>query len=203
MSEIKLVVGDLSTWSMRTWMCLKLANVEFTEIVVPLGKAGCEELLTKYSDSKLVPVLVHNDNRIHDSLAIAEFLNELSHGKLYPKNQIDRAHCRSLCAELHSGFIQIRTLCPYSFDGGRLTSNLGDLKPELDRLESIWSRARGVFYFDEPSIFDAYYDVMAHRLAGYGVNFEGFAGEYQRNAISWYLFAESLARARNWCESAA
>jgi glutathione S-transferase len=198
MNNIKLVVGDLSTWSIRAWISLKLAEVEFSEVVMPLGNPKYKGQLSELSDSKLVPVLVRGSARIHDSMAIAEYVNELADGKLYLRDQLDRAACRSLCAELHSGFTNIRTLCPYSINGGEVISSGGVLEPYLNRLKQIWSKASGQFYYKDASLFDAYYAIMAHRLAGYDIYFEGAAGDYQRNVLSWGLFAESLQRAKHW-----
>jgi glutathione S-transferase len=201
MANVRLIVGDVSTWSMRAWMSLKLAKVDFDELVIPLGKLEHKQFLTENSDSLLVPVLISNKNKIHDSMAIAEFVNEMSNGLLFPNDQYERAECRSLCAELHSGFVKIRTLCPYSIEGGQLSQDTQQLEPELTRLKAIWSAANGQFFYKEPSLFDAYYVVMAHRLAGYGIIFDGDAGEYQENIITWDLFDQSLKQAKKWRSS--
>jgi hypothetical protein len=42
---------------------------------------------------------------------------------------------------------------------------------------------------------------MAHRLAGYGIIFDGDAGEYQKNIITWDLFDQSLKQAKKWRSS--
>jgi hypothetical protein len=45
MANVRLIVGDVSTWSMRAWMSLKLAKVDFDELVIPLGQLEHKQFL--------------------------------------------------------------------------------------------------------------------------------------------------------------
>lgn len=67
---------------------------------------------------------------------------------------------------------------------------------ELARLQEIWSQARGPFYFGEAGIIDAFYAVMAYRLASYGILLPGQAGTYQQALLAWPLWQELLVKAR-------
>jgi glutathione S-transferase len=67
---------------------------------------------------------------------------------------------------------------------------------ELARLQTIWSQARGPFYFGEAGILDAFYAVMAYRLASYGISLPGQAGAYQQALLAWPLWQETLVKAR-------
>lgn len=195
---MKLVVGSESTWSIRAWICARLADISFEEVVIPLGNAGYREQLARYSDTLLVPVLMDKHLHVHDSLAIAETLNEQSGGKLYPSDPNERAQARSLCAELHAGFLQLRSGCPFSLNPVKTVQSIASLQAELERLGQIFSNARLPFMFDLPGAVDAFYAVLAYRLAAYGIKLEGEAGEYQQALIEWPLFQQALAAATTW-----
>ena len=57
---LKIVVGNkkYSSWSLRGWLALKLANVPYEEIVVPLDMPDTAQQIRKYSPSGRVPALV-------------------------------------------------------------------------------------------------------------------------------------------------
>lgn len=198
-----LIVGELSTWSMRAWLCLRMANISFNEVIIPLGSPGYRELLAEHSDSLLVPVLNTGEFKIHDSLAIAEYCNELSGGLLLPPDQKQRAQCRSLVSELHSGFQCIRSTLPFSWTAAPVYAVAEELRRDLQRLESIWGRANGAFYYRRPSLADAFYAVMACRLDSYGIRFDAAAGDYQQSLQEWPLFDEAIQRARQWAAPSA
>lgn len=196
---MKLVVGNCSTWSMRALTCLEIAGIAVEDIVIPLGEPGYEDALANMSDSMLVPVLIDGETKIHDSLAIAEYANELSSGELWPQDTKQRAIARSVVCELHSGFPLIRTLMPFGWDVTAIsTENNTNLQRELRRLSTIWQHASGEFYFSDPSAVDAFYAVLAYRLNAYGVTLSGPASDYQTALLEWPLFQKVLARARTW-----
>ena len=145
----------------------------------------------------LVPWLDDGELRIHDSLAIAEYLHELCPARhLYPTDRAERAKARSLCAELHAGFGQIRSRLPFFLGAPTQSEPPVETIGELARLQTIWSQARGRFYFEEAGILDAFYAVMAYRLASYGISLPGQAGAYQQALLAWPLWQETLVKAR-------
>lgn len=198
---MKLIVGTDSTWSLRTWMCAQLANIDFEIQVVHLGKPGYREVLKEYSNTGLVPVLINNDLEIHDSLAITEYFNELSEGALFPKQRHERALARSLCSEMHAGFSHLRAACPFSLDALPPLQSINDnLSQELKRVESILGAAKTPFMFESASAVDAFYAILAFRLNSYGVTFSGKAGAYQQHLLEWPLLKQAIAAAKVWKE---
>lgn len=126
---MKLIVGTDSTWSLRAWICSQLAQISLELNVVDLTETGYKSKILTHSPTGLVPALIVSDLVIHDSLAIAEYFNEYSEGVLYPKSQSERALARSLCLELHSGFMNLRYHCPFSLGKTMPLSELnGDIK---------------------------------------------------------------------------
>src|SRR2546421_11901700 len=113
MAPLTLVIGNknYSSWSLRAWLLMKHVGVAFEEIVIALDTPGTHEQIERYGPSGRVPVLLHGELRVWDSLAICEYVAELT-GKGWPQARAARAVARSVCAEMHSGFVNLRTLWP-------------------------------------------------------------------------------------------
>ena len=197
MGSLVLTVGTGSTWAMRAALVLAMSGLEWQEQVFDLEDAKELQRLKRLAPAGLVPWLDHDGVRIHDSLAIAEYLHELCPARrLYPEARAERALARSLCAELHAGFRQIRTLLPFFLGAPTRSEPPVEAIGELARLQTIWSQARGPFYFGEAWILDAFYAVMAYRLASYGIQLPGQAGAHPQALLAWPLWQQTLVKAR-------
>ena len=182
---------------MRASLLLAMSGLEWQEQVFDLEDAKALQRLKRTAPAGLVPWLDDGELRIHDSLAIAEYLHELCPARhLYPTDRAERAKARSLCAELHAGFGQIRSRLPFFLGAPTQSEPPVETIGELARLQTIWSQARGRFYFGEAGILDAFYAVMAYRLASYGISLPGQAGAYQQALLAWPLWQETLVKAR-------
>lgn len=198
-TEMTLIAGTESTWSLRAWMCLQLLKQPATVEVVDLSAPGHHSKLMRLSQSGLVPVLKTQHGAIHDSMAIIEYLNELYDGALYPKSTMERALARSLCAEVHAGFMNLRSQCGFSVKPiAPLTKRSPELDDELHRIERIFGRAKGRFMFSEPGAVDVMFAIMAYRLESYGITLNGVAANYQKSLIEWSLLQQALAEGRRW-----
>ncbi|MGL4251478.1 MAG: glutathione S-transferase N-terminal domain-containing protein [Aeromonas sp.] len=197
MGVLVLTVGTGSTWAMRAALVFAMSGLTWQEQVFDLEDAKSLARLKRLASAGLVPWLEHDGLRVHDSLAIAEYIHELCPDRqLYPASQAERALARSLCAELHAGFRQIRTLLPFFLGAPTCSEPPVEAVGELARLQEVWSQARGSFYFGEAGIVDAFYAVMAYRLASYGILLPDQAGAYQQVLLSWPLWQEILLKAR-------
>ena len=115
MSQTTLTISskNYSSWSLRGWLMAKLARIDFEEVVVAPDDADARAEILLLSPSILVPCLTYKGIRVWDTLAIGEFLNEIApKAGLLPKDQAVRAHCRSVCGEMHSGFVSLRQALP-------------------------------------------------------------------------------------------
>lgn len=140
---MELTVGTDSTWSLRVWICCQLAQLDVDVNVIDLAKSDYKSEILKYSVTGLVPSLNTGTFVIHDSLAIAEYLKECSEGTLYPSSKHERALARSLCSELHSGFMNLRLQCPFSLE--QVTPLLefdNNIENELTRIKEVFGTAR-------------------------------------------------------------
>lgn len=175
-----------SSWSMRPWLCLKYAQIDFKEVIIPLRTETTKANISAISPSKKVPCLDHNGLVIWDSLSICEFINEIKpEAELLPKNQEQRAIIRSVCAEMHSGFLDLRKEMP--MDTKLKTTQIPNLEVQanIDRIVEIWSMARkkygsdGEFLFGQFSIADAFFAPVVSRFVSYGVDNQGLSEEVQ------------------------
>ena len=188
MSNLVLVIGNkaYSSWSLRPWLLMKQAGIAFDEIRVSLYQDGAKHKLLQHSASGKVPVLKDGDLTIWDSLAICEYLAEKYPEKqLWPALAAARAHARSVAAEMHSGFTNLRNQMPMNVRReipGR--ARTPEVSAEVARIEAIWNECRrrhgpgGPFLFGAFSIADAMYAPVASRFRTYGVALGGAAAQY-------------------------
>ncbi len=193
-NTMKLYVGTDSTWSLRTLVCAGIAQVATDVEVFRLNDETSRNTLKKRSPTGLVPVLQEGDLVINDSLSIVEYLNEIKPGCIYPTDRAQRAISRSLCAEMHAGFLSLRQQMPFSTSGDVSTiTPSSQAAADISRISAIFSSAKADFFWDDnPCAVDAFYSVMAYRLKSYGINFSGQAGRYQDALIEWKLFQQAL-----------
>ncbi len=192
MSDLTLVIGNknYSSWSLRPWILMKHLEVPFRELLVQLYQPETRDELEKYSPSGKVPVLRKGDLCIWDSLAICEYLAEMT-GRGWPKQADARAVARSVSAEMHSGFVNLRSEWPMNARArNRHTAMTPNLEADVDRVEEIWSECRsrfgksgGPWLFGEYSIADAMYAPVVLRFNTYGAQLSETARWYMATVI--------------------
>ena len=170
---------NYSSWSLRGWLMVKLAGIQFDEVVVEPNDADARAEILLLSPSILVPCLTYDELKVWDTLAIGEFLNEIApDAGLLPKNQARRAHCRSVCGEMHSGFVSLRQALPMNiraeFPSFKIWSKA---QADIERILAIWRECLaaygGPFLFGEISMADAMYAPVVSRLRTYDVRLDG------------------------------
>src|ERR1700730_13996117 len=119
MPEFQLYIGyrTTSTWSLRGGLAMRKTGVPFEEVMIRYRRADDKARLGQVSPTGQVPLLIHRRNgseiKVWDSLAIGEYLAELFPDKrLWPAGPEARAFARSISAEMHSGFRQLREALP-------------------------------------------------------------------------------------------
>lgn len=203
-NQLTLVIANknYSSWSMRPWVVLKAFGIPFREIQVNLGQPGTADDIGRYSAAGRVPVLLHGEITIWDSLAICEYLAEQFPEKhLWPTNVAARATARSICAEMHSGFGDLRQAMWMNirarFPGkGRTPGAQGD----IGRISEIWEDCLAQFghhefLFGAFSIADAYFAPVVMRFATYGVTLAPALQAYCERVTTHPAVAEWIAAA--------
>jgi glutathione S-transferase len=152
----RIIIGTrrYSSWSLRGWLPVRLAELDVAEVAMPLagGYTGSIHLI---SPGGTVPVLEHDGNLIWESLAIGEYCAELKPG-LWPADRAARALARSVSNEMHAGFRALRQAMPMSLfrkavGAGRTPEVLADIA----RIEAIWRDCRARFGAGGPYLFGA------------------------------------------------
>jgi glutathione S-transferase len=115
MGDARLTIAskNYGAWSLRGWLLCKMAGLDFTEEQTATDDPSVRAELLLLSPSFLVPCLTHAGLKIWDTLAIGEYLNELCpDAGLIPRARVERARCRSISGEMHSGFSNLRSALP-------------------------------------------------------------------------------------------
>lgn len=199
-----LFIGNrnYSSWSLRAWLCLRWAGIEFDETLIELDQPGYGEGriadVLAVSPSGRVPVLRLDNAAVWDSLAIAEWAAEQVRGPgLLPNEPVRRAQVRSVTGEMHAGFAALRRELPMNI---RLRCRAEGLSAaaltDIRRIESMWTSMRerhadgGDYLFGERSLADAFYLPVATRFRTYGVALAAAAQAYGDMLLADAAFRE-------------
>lgn len=205
----KLIIGNknYSSWSLRAWLLLKEADIEFDEHRVVLDTDTAAEEMAAFSPAGRVPILQLGDLTVWDSLAIAETVAERWPEKqLWPADPDERAIARSISAEMHAGFPHLRECMPMNCRAmGRIVPLPDELGRDIDRVIAIWADChrkfgdRGGWLFGDFSIADAMFAPVVLRLRTYGINLPESAGFYPHRLLESKAMQAWLAAAE--CET--
>lgn len=156
MPEGRLYIGNrrYSSWSMRGWLAVRLAGLDVEEVQIHFTRPGHTQAISRLSPNGLVPYLEHRGARVWESLAICEYCAEIA--PLWPADPIARAHARSICAEMHAGFVGLRQSMWMNL--GRDFAALGrtpEALTDIARIEALWAETRQRFGARGPFLFGA------------------------------------------------
>ncbi len=205
MAKPLLVVGTKykSSWSLRPWLAMKVAGVDFEEKVLLLDTPGFRAAAKLYSPTGRVPVLVHDDVTVWESLAICEYAAETWAPSLWPKDKKARAMARSVSAEMHSGFAALRKICAmdlkHDHKGETVTPEAG---ADVHRVGKLWRSCReqfgkgGPFLFGAFTIADAMFAPVVTRFVTYGIPADDVGSAYMDAIQALPAFQEWQAAAR-------
>ena len=194
---------NYSSWSLRGFLLARLSGLAFEEKVVsPDDPANRAELLLQ-SSSIRIPYLSHGDVVVWDTLAIAEYLNELfPQARMLPDDPKARAHCRSIAGEMHSGFAALRGSLPMNLKLFRPDFTLWSaVRADISRITEIWRDCQETWqgpwlYGARPTIADAMYAPVATRFRTYGVTLDPVSEAYCTHVLAWADMREWWAAAQ-------
>ncbi|KND59080.1 Glutathione S-transferase [Candidatus Burkholderia verschuerenii] len=202
---MKLAIGDknFSSWSMRPWVLLKHFGMPFEEVLINLYAPDSRAQLARVSPSGKVPCLVTDaGDAVWDSLAIMETVAEsYSQHAMWPRDASDRARARSVSAEMHSGFGDLRQnmpmeICTHAPGKGATPETLANIA----RIEAIWgeclAKSGGPFLFGEFSIADAMYAPVVMRFNTYAPELSATSRAYAERVTASPAVAEWIDGAK-------
>jgi glutathione S-transferase len=194
MPALQLVIGNknYSSWSMRPWVLLRHFGIAFEEIKLRFdfapGSAFYREL-ARHTPVGKVPVLLIDGFAVWDTLAIAETVADLHpEHAVWPRDAMQRARSRSLCAEMHAGFGALRSACPMNIEaalpevGAQVMAEQAAVRADLARIDAMWTQqlaaSGGPFLFGRFGAADAYYAPVAARIRTYALPVSDAARAY-------------------------
>jgi glutathione S-transferase len=189
MAEATLLISskNYSSWSLR---------------VAADDPRAKEELLMRTS-SILVPCLIHGNVTVWDTLAIAEYLNEIRpEAQMLPAEPVARARCRSISGEMHSGFAALRSSLPMNLRFHKPGFTVwSSAQADIDRITHIWRECltgwKGPFLFGKkPTIADAMYAPVVTRFLSYDVAVGPVCQDYCDTIMRWAPMKEWVADSR-------
>ncbi len=179
MSDLSIVIGNrnYSSWSLRAWLALAHTGAPFEEVMIPLSRPETKEAILRNSPAGKVPVLRHGDLTVWDSLAICEYLAEVfPEAGLWPAAADARAVARAVSAEMHSGFVALRSNMPMNVRASlRGKGRAPGVDADIARIVEIWETCRrrfgggGAFLFGSFSVADAMFAPVISRFKTYDV----------------------------------
>jgi len=201
---MQLVIGNqnYSSWSLRPWVLLQHFNVKFEQQLISLFAEDMLIQMSPFCPNNKVPVLIDDKEKIWDSLAICEYINEqyLS-GNAWPENVVDRAKARSVCAEMHSGFFALRNEMPMNCC--RVPSSIkysNECQIDIDRIIALWqeclAKSQGEYLFGDFTIADAFYLPVISRFNSYKIILPENVQSYVKTMLSLPSYQLWLAAAK-------
>lgn len=194
---LKLIIGNraYSSWSMRGWLAVKQSGEEFEELVVPMFDDEWEKRREgdEFAPSLgKVPILWDGECVVWDSLAIIEFLaDRVGRDRFWPTDDAARGMARSMAAEMHSSFANLRRELPMNVRKSFSPRELSDgVKDDINRILQLWAQARarfggtGNFLLGDWCAADIMYAPVVTRLITYGVPVPPFAALYMKAVLS-------------------
>lgn len=193
-----LYIGNknVSSWSLRPWLVMKMAQIPFEEVLIKLYQAETKAHIRAVSPGGKVPALKIEEGgqgwTVWDSLAIAETVAERHpEAELWPEETISRAHARSVVAEMHSGFPELRKALSMDIAARHPTPALDDqVQADIARIIAIWtgalaaSKGKGGFLFGGFGIADAFFAPVVTRFETYGIHLPAVAQAYSQRVLA-------------------
>lgn len=207
MAKLTLVVGNqnYSSWSLRPWLAMRMAGLEFDLIVIPLDLPETKSRILEHSPAGRVPILHHGELTVWESLSICEYAAELApRAGLWPADGEARAVARAVSGEMHAGFDALRAAMPMNLRADRpgvpITSAV---QADIGRITAMWRHCRqrygaaGPFLFGRFSIADAMFAPVVTRFNTYHVPLAAGEREYADAVLAlepmkkWYAAAKT------------
>jgi glutathione S-transferase len=204
MLDLELIIGNknYSSWSLRAWIWMRILDIEFREIIVPLDLPETSQTLQKWISGNKVPILQIDGHQIWDSMAILEFISRLKPEQAEPDDPIAAGVMRSLCAEMHSEFFALRAELPMNCRREIAQVEISkDCQLDIGRIETLWQHAKQYsnqkdeFLFGSYSMADAMFAPIVWRFHVYGI-------ELTNNSQKYISQCLKLPAMQEWYEAA-
>ena len=202
-ATLTLSSKNYSSWSLRGWLMARFVGLEFEEVMVSADDADVRKELLLLAPSIRVPCLTHDGAKLWNTLAIAQYLNEIKpNAGLMPDERIARAHCRSVSGEMNSGFANLRASLPMNlkgkFPGHKVWAGA---QPDIDRIAEIWTECLAAYggpylFGKQRGMADAMFAPVATRFLTYDVKLNKPCIQYCQTIMAMPEMKEWVAAAQ-------
>ncbi len=175
-ASLTLSSRNYSSWSLRGWLIARFSGLAFDEVMVSPDDADARKELLLLAPSIRVPCLTHDGAKVWNTLAIGHYLAEvMPDAGLLPADRLARAHCRSVCGEMNSGFANLRSALPMNLKARHPGYKIWTgAQPDIDRIVEIWSECLATYggpylFGARRTIADAMYAPVVTRFLTYDV----------------------------------
>jgi glutathione S-transferase len=209
MGVLKLFIGNkaYSSWSLRGWLAVKQSGLPFEEIVVPLYDEEWDKRREgdEFAPSSgKVPILWDDDIVVWDSIAIIEYLaDKVGRERFWPEDPAARGMARSMAAEMHSSFANLRREHSMNVRRRFPPQPLSPaVQADVERIVSLWAEARarfggtGDYLFGEWNAVDIMFAPVVTRFVTYSIPLPRFAAAYAEAVLTHPFVREWLGAAQ-------
>ncbi|WP_158931354.1 glutathione S-transferase family protein [Acidisphaera sp. S103] len=205
MTDGVLYIGNkrYSSWSMRGWLAVRLAELDVDVRLIPFERPGPTKAIAALSPNGLVPFLEHNGARVWESMAVCDYCAEVAPG-LWPADRVARAHARSISAEMHAGFRELRMAMWMNL--GRDFSGLGRTPgalADIARVEALWAETRARFGGGGPFLFGASFGAADAMYAPVVARFLSWKPEVSAETSAYCSAVRAHPLVAEWYDDAA
>ncbi|XP_050118550.1 glutathione S-transferase U17-like isoform X4 [Malus sylvestris] len=153
-SDVKVLGAWPSPYAMRAWIALNIKSVEY-ELLEETFEAKSQLLLQSNPVHKKIPVLIHCDKPVCESLIIVEYIDEVwaSGPSILPSDPLDRATARFWAAYVdEKWFPSLRGVAAAEGDEARKAA-VEQVAEGLDKMEEAFQKtSKGKDFFSGDKI---------------------------------------------------
>ncbi len=194
---------NYSSWSLRGWLLCRFAGLPVQEVMVSPDDPQARKELLLLAPSILVPCLTHDGAKVWNVAAIGYYLDEIRpKAGLLPADRVARAHCRSICGEMNSGFANLRSALPMNlkarFPGHKIWAGA---QPDIERITEIWTECLATYggpylFGAQRTMADAMFAPVATRFITYDVKLNKPGFQYCQTIMAMPEMQEWIAAAK-------
>jgi len=201
-ATLTLSSKNYSSWSLRGWLLARFAGLDFDEVMVPPDDADARKELLLLAPSILVPCLTHDGARNWNVMAIAYYLDEIRpRAGLLPADRVARAHCRSVCGEMNSGFANLRSALPMNLKAHHPDYKIwAGAQPDIDRIVDIWTEC--LVKYGGPYLFGAKRTMADAMFAPVVTRFITYAVKLPKPCVAYCKTIMAMPEMKEWIAAA-
>ena len=201
-TALTLSSKNYSSWSLRGWLLARFSGINFTEVMVSPDDADARKELLLLAPSIRVPCLTHEGAKVWNTLAIAQYLDEVRpDAGLMPRDRIARAHCRSVSGEMNSGFANLRSALPMNLKARHPGYKIwGGAQPDIDRIVEIWTECLATY--GGPWLFGAQRTMADAMFAPVVTRFLTYDVKLNKSCFGYCQTVMAMAEMKEWVAAA-